>query len=61
MDGEGLNPDKMSYIFQLHGGAFGLLISCSEAEMLPFKDNVPIANFELVYTKLIVGHKMGAL
>ena len=32
-----LFPDRIeTAIFQLHGGAFGLLISCLETEILPF-------------------------
>ena len=33
-------------IFQLHSGVLGLLISCLEAEILPFKDILSIV-FEL--------------
>ena len=48
-----------SAVFQLYGGVFGLLISCLEAKIFPFK--IHTVNFEVIYTKFIVSSKMGAL
>ena len=47
-------------IFEFHVGAFRLLISCLEAEILPFKDMCSV-NCEQIYTKVVMAPKIGAL
>ena len=45
-------------------GGFGLLISCLKAEILPFKDYVPIVYSELIsekYTEIAMDQQMGTL
>ena len=48
-------PGRKHYV-SAPAGVFRLSISCSEAEI-----HVPIRNFELVYTKIIMGTPKGCI